>query len=147
MDTLTLSQWIFDALTGSGLLWLAWRALASPQLIRAIVLFVAFGLLMALAWVRLDAVDIALAEVAIGAGLTGALLLAALAKLTATLTTKDEADQQCPGTRPARSLRWLARGANVFGRRRTCVFCFLSFAQLRRIEYGGWREPGCQWRQ
>jgi uncharacterized MnhB-related membrane protein len=34
-----------------------------------------FGLLMALTWVRLDAPDIALAEAAIGAGLTGALLL------------------------------------------------------------------------
>jgi uncharacterized MnhB-related membrane protein len=45
------------------------------------VLFIAFGLLMALAWVRLDAPDIALAEAAIGAGLTGAILLAALARL------------------------------------------------------------------
>ena len=45
------------------------------------MLFIAFGLLMSLAWVRLDAPDIALAEAAIGAGLTGALLLAALARL------------------------------------------------------------------
>jgi uncharacterized MnhB-related membrane protein len=36
---------------------------------------------MALAWARLDAPDIALAEAAIGAGLTGALLLTALARL------------------------------------------------------------------
>lgn len=62
-------------------MWLAWRALASPDLFRGIVLFITFGLLMALAWVRLDAPDIALAEAAIGAGLTGALLLAALARL------------------------------------------------------------------
>ncbi|HNP52849.1 MAG TPA: DUF4040 domain-containing protein, partial [Nitrosomonas nitrosa] len=72
---------IFDAVLGAGLLWLAWRALASPDLFKAIVLFVSFGLLMALAWVRLDAPDIALAEAAIGAGLTGAILLATLAKL------------------------------------------------------------------
>ena len=32
---------------------------------------------MALAWVRLDAPDVALAEIAVSAGLTGALLLAA----------------------------------------------------------------------
>ncbi|MBL4574518.1 MAG: DUF4040 domain-containing protein, partial [Opitutaceae bacterium] len=76
MEAVTLLQWAFDALLGSALLWLAWWALASPELFRAIVLFIAFGLLMALVWVRLDAPDIALAEVAIGAGLTGALLLA-----------------------------------------------------------------------
>ncbi len=81
METLTLLAWTFDSLLGLGLLWLAWRALACPDLFKAIVLFVAFGLLMALAWVRLDAPDIALAEAAIGAGLTGALLLAALARL------------------------------------------------------------------
>jgi uncharacterized MnhB-related membrane protein len=76
-----LLAWAFDALLGLGLLWLAWRALASPDLFKAIVLFVAFGLFMALAWVRLEAPDVALAEAAIGAGLTGALLMAALARL------------------------------------------------------------------
>jgi len=81
VEAVSLLQWVFDALLGFALLWLAWRALASPDLFRAIVLFIAFGLLMALAWVRLDATDIALAEAAIGAGLTGALLLAALARL------------------------------------------------------------------
>ena len=43
--------------------------------------FIAFGLLLALAWVRLEAPDVALAEAAIGAGLTGALLLSALSRL------------------------------------------------------------------
>lgn len=60
---------------------LAWGALASAKLFRAVVRFIAFGLVMALAWVRLNAPDVALAEAAIGAGLTGALLLAAYAKL------------------------------------------------------------------
>ncbi len=72
---------LFDAVLGLTLLWLAWQALSSPDLFRAIVLFIAFGLLMALAWVRLDAPDVALAEATIGAGLTGALLLATLARL------------------------------------------------------------------
>ena len=45
-------------------------------------MFIAFGLLMALAWVRLDATDIALAEAAIGAGITGALLLDAAGYVT-----------------------------------------------------------------
>jgi len=74
-------QWAFDAVLGFALLWLAWRLLVCPHLFRAIVFFIAFGLLMALAWVRLGAPDIALAEAAIGVGLTGALLLVSLARL------------------------------------------------------------------
>lgn len=81
MAALMQITWVFDLLLAAGLLWLAWRTLASPDLFKAIVLFISFGLLMALAWVRLDAPDVALAEAAIGAGLTGALLLAALARL------------------------------------------------------------------
>jgi energy-converting hydrogenase B subunit D len=63
------------------LLWLAWRTLAARGLFRATVQFIVFGLVMALAWARLAAPDIAMAEAAIGAGLTGALFLAALAEL------------------------------------------------------------------
>ncbi len=81
METVTLLGWMFDGLLGLGLVLLAWRVLLSTELFKAVVLFVAFGLLMALAWVRLDAPDVALAEAAIGAGLTGALLLAALGRL------------------------------------------------------------------
>lgn len=104
METVTRLQWTFDALLGSGLLWLAWRALASPNLFKAIVLFVAFGLLMALAWARLDAPDIALAEAAIGAGLTGALLLAALARLR---TTERNEGAAAEGGTAIRRARWL----------------------------------------
>jgi len=74
---------LFDAVLGFTLVWLAWQILSSLDLFRAVVLFIAFGLLMALAWVRLDAPDVALAEATIGAGLTGALLLSALAQLSA----------------------------------------------------------------
>lgn len=81
MEAVTVLQWVFDSLLSLFLLGLAWRTLASPDLFKAIVLFISFGLLMALAWVRLYAPDVALAEAAIGAGLTGALLLAAWARL------------------------------------------------------------------
>lgn len=66
---------VFDFLLALSLLWSGWRTLAAPRLDRAIVLFIVFGLLMSLAWARLSAPDIGLAEAAIGAGLTGALLL------------------------------------------------------------------------
>ncbi len=98
METLTLLAWAFDSLLGLGLLWLAWRALTSPDLFRAIVLFIAFGLLMALMWVRLDAPDVALAEAAIGAGLTGALLLAAFARLRSTTTGGEAKAASSPKT-------------------------------------------------
>ena len=67
--------WLLDVPLVVGLLWLGWRTVTSPELFRAIVWFIAMGLFMALCWARLDAPDIALAEAAIGAGLTGALLL------------------------------------------------------------------------
>lgn len=73
----------FDLLLAAALLWSAWRTLATPQIGRAVILFIVFGLLLTLAWARLDAPDIALAEAAIGAGLTGALLLDAVAALRA----------------------------------------------------------------
>ncbi|MDT8403437.1 hydrogenase subunit MbhD domain-containing protein [Sulfuriflexus sp.] len=79
-----LIAWIIDVLLALALMGLAWGALASGDLFKAIVLFIAFGLVMALVWVRLEAPDIALAEAAIGAGLTGALLLAAFVKLRIT---------------------------------------------------------------
>nr|WP_291985156.1 DUF4040 domain-containing protein [Candidatus Accumulibacter sp. ACC007] len=72
---------IFDLLLVAALLVSAVLALSTPDLFRAVVLFIVFGLLMALAWARLNAPDIALAEAAIGAGLTGALLLDALGHL------------------------------------------------------------------
>lgn len=48
---------------------------------RAVVGFVAYGLLMSLLWVRLAALDVAMTEAALGSGLTGILLFAAAARL------------------------------------------------------------------
>ncbi|MFN3545230.1 MAG: Na(+)/H(+) antiporter subunit B [Thiobacillus sp.] len=73
----------FDLLIIAALVWSAARALTVADLFRGVVLFIVFGLLMALAWARLGAPDIALAEAAIGAGLTGALLLDAVGHLRA----------------------------------------------------------------
>ena len=71
-------EWLLDALLVIALLTTAIATLSSRDLFRAVVVFIAFGLLMATAWVRLQAPDIALAETAIGAGLTGVLLLDAV---------------------------------------------------------------------
>jgi len=71
----------FDGLLCLMILLLGWRVVFTTDLFRAALTFFVFGLLVSLAWVRLQAVDLALAEAAIGAGLTGALFLAALSRL------------------------------------------------------------------
>jgi uncharacterized MnhB-related membrane protein len=81
MAAMTLLPFAPDLLLGVALLFTAWRALYTRALFPAVVFFVAFGMLLALAWMRLEAPDVALAEAAIGAGLTGALLMATVARL------------------------------------------------------------------
>lgn len=83
-------NWVFDSLLMVNLLWLAWRALVNPNLFKAVVLFIAFTLFLALAWVRLNAPDVALAEAAIGAGITGALLLTSLQRINVSKPNKKE---------------------------------------------------------
>jgi multisubunit Na+/H+ antiporter MnhB subunit len=77
-----------------------WTVGAGPAF-AAVVGFVAYGLLLALVWVRLAAVDVALTEAAIGSGVTGAVLIAAAARLRPT-------DAGAAAERPGATLRVLA---------------------------------------
>ncbi|MFT6900127.1 MAG: putative MnhB-related membrane protein [Colwellia sp.] len=52
------------------------------QSFTAIVLFISLGLVITLCWIQLEAIDVAIAEAAIGAGLTGGMLLASWRKLS-----------------------------------------------------------------
>ena len=61
----------------------AW-SIAARDTFAAVVGFVAYGLLLALVWVRLAAPDVALTEAAIGSGLTRGLLLGASTRLRRT---------------------------------------------------------------
>lgn len=72
---------IFDGLLAVALPLLAWRVLAARELFTSVILFIALGLLISVAYVRLEAPDLALAEAAVGAGVTGALFLETLARL------------------------------------------------------------------
>jgi|AntRauTorcE11897_2_1112592.scaffolds.fasta_scaffold06615_2 multisubunit Na+/H+ antiporter MnhB subunit len=72
---------MIDVLLALALLGTAAGVLLTRDLYRSVVLFIVFGLLMTLVWVRMQAPDLALAEAAIGAGLTGVLLLDALGHL------------------------------------------------------------------
>lgn len=77
----------FDLLLAAGLLWLAWRVLYTPDLFLSVVLFISFGLMVSLAFLRLRAPDVAMAEAAIGAALTGTLLLYTLRHMGVPLDT------------------------------------------------------------
>jgi multisubunit Na+/H+ antiporter MnhB subunit len=73
----------FDVLLALGLLVLAVPVVAARTPFRAVVMFTVFGLLMAVAWARLGSPNLALAEAAIGAGLTGAMFLLHLRRVHA----------------------------------------------------------------
>jgi multisubunit Na+/H+ antiporter MnhB subunit len=71
----------FDLVLCGLLLATALAAVTGSDVFRSVIFFVIYGVLVALVWARVDAVDVALAEAAIGAGLTGVLLLAAHGRL------------------------------------------------------------------
>ncbi|MCL5974521.1 MAG: DUF4040 domain-containing protein [Gammaproteobacteria bacterium] len=75
-----MTDWLFDGVLVSLLLALAIASIFTKHLFNSIMLYIAFGLLLAITWARLGAVDLALAEAAIGAGITGVLLLSAYAQ-------------------------------------------------------------------
>lgn len=71
-------------ITLAGLLLVAtWQTFRATHLPRAVVWFVAFGLVLALIWVRLEVFAIALAEAMVGAGVTGWLMHRAIQSLPA----------------------------------------------------------------
>jgi multisubunit Na+/H+ antiporter MnhB subunit len=69
-----MAREMLDAVLGLAVLWVAWSALNSRDLFRGVVLFIAFGLLMALIWARLQAPDIALGESGVSHPVTAVLL-------------------------------------------------------------------------
>ncbi len=124
------TELLFDFLVTAGLVILAGRILLTIHNFEAIVLFIAFGLLMALAWTRLAAPDIALAEAAVGAGLTGVLLLDTLwhISLTATDPLSDASPQ-----RKYLTLKSLLTFASVL----TLLALLLLTASETALERGG----------
>ncbi|MEA5445518.1 hydrogen gas-evolving membrane-bound hydrogenase subunit E [Gammaproteobacteria bacterium AB-CW1] len=101
---------LLDLLLCLGLLGIAGSAVLSRGQFRATVLFMVFGLLMALTWARLQAPDLALAEAAIGAGLTGALLLNAC---KATYTRRQAGEAASQDDAPGTVFRLVAAGLSI----------------------------------
>ncbi len=96
MNALTL----LDGSLAAALLFSAWRAVRTADGFQAIVFFFVFGLLMALCWVRLDAPDVALAEAAIGAGITGGLFLAAFSRISRAWIREEPGPPPAPPEEP-----------------------------------------------
>jgi multisubunit Na+/H+ antiporter MnhB subunit len=78
---MSLTGLAFDLVLALLVAALALRLLTSRDLFETIILFVSFGLALTIVWVRIGAMDVALAEVALGAGVTGALLVNARRRL------------------------------------------------------------------
>lgn len=57
-------------------------AITVRDLFGAVVFFIVYGVFIAIAWLRLGAIDVALTEAALGAGLTGVLLIGAGSRLS-----------------------------------------------------------------
>lgn len=66
---------IVDILLGLCIVWLAYKMITLSKLFNVVIYFIVFGMILALIWTRLEAYDLALAEVALGSGITGAILL------------------------------------------------------------------------
>ena len=90
----------FDLLLCAAALGIGLRLLFCRSSFDAIVLFVGFGLLLTLAWARLSAPDIALAEAAIGSSVSGVLLLEAYQALRQKRATHPELAGSPNTTRP-----------------------------------------------
>lgn len=74
------AAFVFDLALCALIVAVAVTAVAARSHFAAIVFFIVYGLFVAIAWVRLEAIDVALTEAAIGAGLTGLLLVGAAAR-------------------------------------------------------------------
>jgi len=85
---------LFDACLAALVLGIGGWTIAARSSFGAVVGYIAYGLFLALVWVRLSAVDVALTEAAIGSGVTGVLLIGAAARLR---TTEAEALAEPPG--------------------------------------------------
>jgi multisubunit Na+/H+ antiporter MnhB subunit len=125
VTTEVLARWLVDGTLAALLTVLAAMALFTSDPRRAVVVYMAFGLLLALAWARLLAPDLALAEAGIGAGVTGALLL------RATRGRPEGAVARARPVPPAPAPRWLL----AFG-------CLALFAALTWAYLSAYRQPG-----
>ncbi|MCA3561460.1 MAG: DUF4040 domain-containing protein [Aestuariivirga sp.] len=71
----------FDIVLALLLLGVGGWSVIARNMMTAVIVFIAYGLLLSLAWVRLHAIDVSLTEAAIGSGATGLLMVIAAHKV------------------------------------------------------------------
>ncbi len=98
---------LIDLLLAILTVYLALQCLLAQRLSQSVFLFFAFGLALALAWVRLGALDVAITEAAIAAGFMGVLFLDALRDFSPAVSENQEdlkAVQNPPSKNATKSL-------------------------------------------
>ena len=63
----------------------------TKRLLTAIIIFMSYSLVMAIVWILLESPDLAITEAAVGAGVSGILLLVTLKKINRTETDSEDA--------------------------------------------------------
>ncbi len=127
---------IIDILLAILTVYLALQSLLVHRLTQNVFLFFAFGLALALAWVRLGAVDVAITEAAIASGFLGVLFLDALRDFSDTSSKKwDDLElvRNSLHSKNPKSL-FLPRLALVLG---LLLFLFISLEAIWKIPDGG----------
>ena len=128
--------WAFDAILAATVLGVAGWTIAAREAFAAVVGFVAYGLLLALVWVRLAAPDVALTEAAIGGGVTGVLLLGAAARLRGVAAAPDDGRPRPCASSPGRFARRSPRRS-----RPSCCCCPIPRPRWRRRRRRACRRP------
>lgn len=116
--------------------YLALQSLLAPRLSQSVFLFFAFGLALALAWVRLGAVDVAITEAAIASGFLGVLFLDALRDFSPKAAEEQQSlasSQNSLSKKESRSLL-LPRLALVLG---LGLFLLIALEAVWKIPHGG----------
>ncbi len=81
---------IFEFLLIISLILCSVFALTAKRLLVAVVIYMAYSLIMTIIWALLQSPDLAITEAAVGAGVTGILFALTLKKIHALKGTKDE---------------------------------------------------------
>jgi uncharacterized MnhB-related membrane protein len=127
---------LIDSLLAILTVYLAIQCLLAPRLTQTVFMFFAFGLALALAWVRLGAVDVAITEAAIASGFLGVLFLDALRDFSfsaANMQVNPEAVQNSLSKKNPKPLL-LPRVVLVFG---LGLFLLIALEAVWKIPEGG----------
>lgn len=84
---------LFLLLLLGGLIFCAIATAVSKRLMKMIIIYMAYSLIMSVIWLLLESPDLGITEAAVGAGVTGVLFYLALRRIHQFDNDKDTADQ------------------------------------------------------